>query len=70
MKAIRHGMVPAGITKGSGVSAASIGVMVAVALSLPPVTFVVRRSDHRCHRMRASSRGIATPSHRGITRAV
>jgi hypothetical protein len=30
----------------------------------------VRRSDHRCHRIRASSSGIATPSQRGITRAV
>jgi hypothetical protein len=29
-----------------------------------------RRSDHRCHRIRASSSGIATPSQHGITRAV
>jgi hypothetical protein len=28
------------------------------------------RSDHRCHRIRASSSGIATPSLCGITRAV
>jgi hypothetical protein len=33
-------------------------------------TSVDRRSIHRCHRIRASSSGIATPSQCGITRAV
>ncbi|PYR86273.1 MAG: hypothetical protein DMG19_13325 [Acidobacteria bacterium] len=33
-------------------------------------TLFLRRSDHRCHRIRASSSGIATPAQCGITRAV
>ena len=33
-------------------------------------TLCFRRSPHRCHRICASSNGIATPSQYGITRAV
>src|SRR5216117_1765363 len=39
-------------------------------LHMQHFTLFLRRSDHRCHRIRASSSGIATPSQCGITRAV
>jgi hypothetical protein len=41
-----------------------------LSFALQHFTLFLRRSDHRCHRIRASSNGIATPSQCGITRAV
>jgi hypothetical protein len=42
----------------------SCGVFVIVAI------IELRRFCHRCHKIRGSSKGIDTPSQRGITRAV
>jgi hypothetical protein len=41
-----------------------------LSFALQHFTLFRRRSDHRCHRIRASSSGIATPWQCGITRAV